>query len=99
MVYRCRTARNRIVFARLFGMPPNPLLPGNFASSPLLVACIIAGSSLVAPIVEESAVRGYLQTNLEREFPPATAVMVSSFIFALAHVTQALSLAKLLIYF
>lgn len=88
-----------IVFARLFRMPPNPLLPGNFASSPLLVVCIIAGASLVAPIVEESAVRGYLQTILEREFRPSTAVMLSSFIFALAHVTQGLSLPKLLIYF
>jgi membrane protease YdiL (CAAX protease family) len=88
-----------VVFARLFRMPANPLLPGNFASSPLLVACIIAGASLVAPIVEESAVRGYLQTTLEREFRPATAVMLSSLIFALAHVTQGLSLPKLLIYF
>ena len=88
-----------VVFARLFRMPANPLLPGNFASSPLLVASIIAGASLVAPIIEESAVRGYLQTTLEREFRPATAVMISSLIFALAHVTQGLSLPKLLIYF
>jgi membrane protease YdiL (CAAX protease family) len=88
-----------IVFARLFRMPPNPLLPGNFASSPLLVACIIAGASLIAPIIEESAVRGYLQTTLEREFRPATAIMLSSFVFALAHVTQGVSLPKLVIYF
>lgn len=88
-----------IVFARLFSMPPNPLLPGNFASSPMLVAGIVAGASLVAPMVEESAVRGYLQTTLEQEFRPSTAVMLSSFIFALAHVTQGLSLPKLTIYF
>ena len=88
-----------IVFARVIRMSPNPLLPGNFASTPLLVACIIVGASLVAPIVEESAVRGYLQTTLEREFRPATAVMLSSLIFALAHVTQRLSVPKLMIYF
>jgi membrane protease YdiL (CAAX protease family) len=88
-----------IVFARLIRMTPNPLLPGNFASTPLLVACIVIGASLVAPIVEESAVRGYLQTTLEQEFRPATAVMLSSFVFALAHVTQGLSVAKLLVYF
>jgi len=88
-----------IVCVRVIRMPPNPLLPGNFASTPLLVACIIVGASLVAPIVEESAVRGYLQTTLEREFRPATAVMLSSFIFAVAHVTQGLSLPKLTIYF
>lgn len=88
-----------IVSARLFGMPPNLLLPANFASSPLLVASIMVGASLVAPIVEESAVRGYLQTTLERKFRPVTAVMLSSFTFALAHVTQGLSLPKFLIYF
>jgi len=88
-----------IVFARLVRMPPNPLLPANFASSPLLVAGIIIGASLVAPIVEESAVRGYLQTTLEQEFSPAVAVLLSSLVFALAHVTQGLSLPKLLIYF
>jgi len=88
-----------IIFARLIRMPPNPLLPANFASTPLLVASIIIGASLVAPIIEESAVRGYLQTTLEGQFQPATAVMLSSFIFALAHITQGLSVSKLTVYF
>jgi membrane protease YdiL (CAAX protease family) len=80
-------------------MPPNVLLPGNFALSPVLVASVMVGASLVAPIAEESAMRGYLQTLLEREFRPASAVMLSSFVFALAQVTQGLSLPKLLMYF
>jgi membrane protease YdiL (CAAX protease family) len=88
-----------IVLARLVRMPPNVLLPGNFAFSPVLVAGIMIGASLVAPITEESAMRGYLQMILEREFQPAIAVMLSSFFFALAHVTQGLSLPKLLMYF
>jgi membrane protease YdiL (CAAX protease family) len=88
-----------IVLACLMKMPPNPLLPGNFASSPILVASIIMGASLVAPIVEESSVRGYLQSRLEREFTPIAAVALSSIIFALAHVSQGLSVPKLVIYF
>jgi membrane protease YdiL (CAAX protease family) len=88
-----------IVLARLVRMPPNVLLPENFALSPVLVASVMVGASLVAPITEESAMRGYLQTILEREFQPASAVMLSSFLFSLAHVTQGLSLPKLLMYF
>src|SRR5262249_48219132 len=88
-----------IILFQLIRMPPNLLLPANFVSSPFLVAGIILGASLVAPIAEESAVRGYLQSVLEREFRPMTAVTLSSFVFALAHVTQGLSLPKLLVYF
>jgi len=36
---------------------------------------------------------------LEGQFQPATAVMLSSFIFTLAHVTQGLSVSKLTVYF
>jgi membrane protease YdiL (CAAX protease family) len=70
----------------------------NFASSPL-IASIILGASLVAPITEESAVRGYLQSFLEREFAPSIAVVLSSVVFAVAHVTQSLIVAKVRIVF
>jgi membrane protease YdiL (CAAX protease family) len=77
-----------IVLSDLIKMPANPLLPGNFAFSRSFIVAITIGASLVAPITEESAVRGYLQTVLERDFRPFTAVAVSSLVFALAHITQ-----------
>src|SRR4051794_38357613 len=49
-----------IVLFRLFPMGANPLVPDRFASSPVMVGAIIVGASLLAPITEESAVRGYL---------------------------------------
>jgi membrane protease YdiL (CAAX protease family) len=88
-----------IVLFQLTKLPPNVLLPANFISTPWMVGSIVLGASLVAPITEESAVRGYLQVVLEREFRPLTAVMLSSIVFALAHLSQGLPWAKLLIYF
>ena len=88
-----------IVLSQLIKMPANPLLPGNFALSRSFIVAITIGASLVAPITEESAVRGYLQTVLERDFRPFTAVALSSLVFALAHITQGLLWPKLLVYF
>src|SRR5262249_5159338 len=88
-----------IVSFQLFPMPPNSLLPQNFVSSPLFTGAIIAGASLLAPITEESAIRGYLQTILEREFYPVTAVILSSVVFAIAHLSQGAAWPKLLMYF
>lgn len=88
-----------IVLSQLIKMPANPLLPGNFTSSRSFIVAITIGASLVAPITEESAVRGYLQTVLERDFRPLTAVALSSLVFALAHITQGLLWPKLLVYF
>lgn len=87
-----------IVVFQLFPMPPNRLVP-DYASSPLSVTATMIGASLLAPIAEESAVRGYLQTILEREFAPVTAVALSSVVFAVAHVTQGLALPRLVVYF
>jgi membrane protease YdiL (CAAX protease family) len=88
-----------IVMYRLFPMKPNPLIPTTFTSSPIFIAAIIIGASVLAPVSEESAVRGYLQTALERNFAPITAVTLSSTVFALAHATQGLVWPKLLFYF
>lgn len=88
-----------IVLSQLIKMPANLLLPGNFTSSRSFIVAITIGASLVAPITEESAVRGYLQTVLERDFRPIAAVALSSFVFALAHITQGLLWPKLLVYF
>jgi len=88
-----------IVMFRLVPMHPNPLLPGVVISSPVFRAAVLIGASLLAPIVEESAVRGYLQSMLERDYSAVTAVVLSSAVFALAHVTQGVVLPKLLFYF
>jgi len=88
-----------IITFQLFRMPPNPLLPANFVSSPLFAGAIIAGASLLAPITEETAVRGYLQTVLEKEYTPAVAIALSSLVFATAHVSQGVAWPKLLVYF
>jgi len=88
-----------IVLFRLIPMRANAILPGRFSSSPLFTIALIIGASLLAPIVEESTVRGYLQCTLERDFSPLTAVTLSSAVFAVAHVTQGLAPPKLLFYF
>lgn len=87
-----------IVMFRLFPIAPNPLIPTSFTSSPIFVAAIVVGAALLAPISEESAVRGYLQSMLERNLAPMTAVLLSSLVFALAHATQGWVWPKLLFY-
>jgi membrane protease YdiL (CAAX protease family) len=88
-----------IVMFRLVPMHPNLFLPARFTSSPVLIAAITIGASLLAPITEESAIRGYLQVSLERDFSPAVAVALSSLVFALAHVSQGLEWPRLAFYF
>lgn len=87
-----------IVMFQLVKMPGN-VLP-DLSSYPLsFVAPIVVMASLVSPVTEESAFRGYCQVILEREFPGPVAVPVSSVLFALAHVTQGFLWPKLLVYF
>ncbi|MGO9433103.1 MAG: lysostaphin resistance A-like protein [Terracidiphilus sp.] len=88
-----------IVLFRLVPMHPNLVLPARFTSSPVLIVAIALGASLLAPIIEESGIRGYLQVSLERDFSPAAAIALSSLVFALAHVSQGLEWPKLTIYF
>ena len=86
-----------IVLFQLVKMPPN-LLP-DFSGRPLLITVpIVVMASLVSPITEESAFRGYCQVILEREFG-TIAVVMSSFLFALAHLNYGLLWPKLLVYF
>jgi membrane protease YdiL (CAAX protease family) len=56
--------------------------------------------SLVSPITEEAAFRGYAQVRLERVFPAWTAILISSLLFAFWHgPTQGFVWSKLLFYF
>jgi membrane protease YdiL (CAAX protease family) len=87
-----------IVLFQLLKMPPN-LLP-DFSNYPwLTTTLVIVMASLVSPVTEESAFRGYCQVILEREFNGTVAVGISSFLFAMAHLTHGLLWPKLLVYF
>jgi membrane protease YdiL (CAAX protease family) len=87
-----------IVMFQLFKMPGN-LVP-DMSKYPLwtLVALLLMGS-LAAPLSEEAAFRGYAQGMLERKFSAPVAIVISSVMFALAHLTQGFLFPKLFVYF
>jgi len=87
-----------IVMFQLVQMPAN-VLPDLSHYPKLTVMLILIMASLVSPITEESAFRGYCQTILERQFRGVVAVIISSILFALAHLTQGFLWPKLLVYF
>lgn len=88
-----------IVMFKLFKMSGN-VLP-DFSKSPWLTAALVlVMASLVSPLSEEAGFRGYAQSILERAFRgPAIPIILSSVLFALAHLTQGLFLPKLFVYF
>jgi len=87
-----------IVLFQLVKMSPN-VLP-DFSQYPLLTTVlVIVMASLVSPVTEEAAFRGYCQVILEREFAGPAAVSISSVLFALAHLTHGFFWPKLLVYF
>jgi membrane protease YdiL (CAAX protease family) len=65
----------------------------------LTVIATVLMSSLAAPFSEEAAFRGYAQTILERNFRAPTAILISSAMFAAAHLTYGLYWTKLSVYF
>ncbi|MGH7733984.1 MAG: lysostaphin resistance A-like protein, partial [Gemmatimonadales bacterium] len=87
-----------IVLTSLVKTPPNLLV--DLKGVPVLtLAPILIVSILAAPITEEIAFRGYALGVLERAFTPAAAIVVSSTLFALVHLTQGLYPTKLVVYF
>jgi len=87
-----------IVLFQLVRMPGN-VLP-NFSEYPMLtVVLMVAMASLVSPFTEESAFRGYCQVILESNLRAPAAVLISSVLFALAHVTHGFLWPKLFVYF
>jgi membrane protease YdiL (CAAX protease family) len=89
-----------IVLVELTGVGGNPTLSAFSAYPPLVVALGIAMGSLVSPLTEEAAFRGYSQVLLERRLPALLAVAFSSFFFALWHgPTQGFSWSKLVFFF
>lgn len=89
-----------IVLVELTKAGGNPTIP-NYAAYPLLtVVLLLLMGSLVSPLTEEAAFRGYAQVMLERAFPGVVAVVISSVFFALFHgPTQGFAWSKLLFYF
>ena len=87
-----------IVLSYLTKMPPNAV--PDMSPYPILTGVVmVMTASLVSPVTEESAFRGYCQVILEREFAAPTAIAISSVLFALAHITHGLLWPKLLVYF
>ena len=87
-----------IVLFQLVKMAPNVI--DDFSKyPPLTAALVIVMASLVSPITEEAAYRGYCQSILERAFTGAPAILISSIFFTAAHVVHGLLWPKLLVYF
>lgn len=80
-----RTAPNVLPDAR--GLPL-------WTALPMLLVGITA-----APLTEEIAFRGYAMGLLRRHFGPIAVIVLSSLMFAAAHLTQGLYPTKLLVYF
>jgi membrane protease YdiL (CAAX protease family) len=86
------------VFGSLVRTAPN-LLPDThslplWTALPMLLVSIVA-----APLTEELAFRGYALGLLRRHFGVITALVISSLMFAAAHLTQGVYPTKLAIYF
>jgi membrane protease YdiL (CAAX protease family) len=89
-----------IVLVDLTGVGGNPTLPDASLYPAILVFLTIVMGSLVSPMMEEAAFRGYSQVLLERRFSPAAAVAISSMFFALWHgPTQGFFWSKLFFFF
>jgi membrane protease YdiL (CAAX protease family) len=86
-----------IVLFRLVKTPANVL--DDPSKYPLLtIVLVVVMSSLVSPIVEEVAFRGYCQQILERHFSGRIAVLLSSLLFMLAHANHGWYWSKLSVY-
>jgi membrane protease YdiL (CAAX protease family) len=83
-----------IVFFQLVKTPANVL--ADASKYPLLTVILVtAMSSLVSPVSEEIAFRGYCQQILESRFSGGAAVTLSSLLFMLAHANHGLYWPKL----
>lgn len=89
-----------IVLVRITGAGGNPTLQATAAFPASFVVAVIVVASLVSPISEEAAFRGYGQVLLERRFAPPVAIAVSSIFFAAYHgPTQGFAPSKIVFYF
>jgi len=89
-----------IVLVELVGVGGNPTIP-DYSQYPWYTVVLgLMMGSVVSPLTEEAAFRGYAQVKLERVFPVAVAVLIASLVFAFWHgPTQGFYWSKLLFYF
>lgn len=89
-----------IVLVELVGVGGNPTIPDYSRYPRLTVVLGLLMGSLVSPLTEEAAFRGYAQVRLERVFPASAAIVIASLLFAFWHgPTQGFVWSKLLFYF
>jgi membrane protease YdiL (CAAX protease family) len=89
-----------IVLVELVGVGGNPTIPDYSLYPRLTVVVGLIMGSLVSPLTEEAAFRGYAQVRLERVFAPWLAIVIASIMFSLWHgPTQGFFWSKLLFYF
>jgi membrane protease YdiL (CAAX protease family) len=89
-----------IVLVEMTKAGGNPTLPAFSAYPRLTVALGILMGSLVSPLTEEAAFRGYCQVILEQRFRAGPSIFIASAYFALWHgPTQGLVWFRLLFYF
>ncbi len=89
-----------IVLVELAGTGGNPTIPDYSRYPRLTVVLGLLMGSLVSPLTEEMAFRGYAQVRLRRVFPAVASVTIASILFAFWHgPTQGFVWSKLLFYF
>jgi membrane protease YdiL (CAAX protease family) len=85
------------VMASLVRVPPN-LLPDTRGLPLRTVLPMLLVGIVAAPLTEELAFRGYAMGLLRRHFGPVAVIVLSSVMFAAAHLTQGLYAPKLVVY-
>jgi membrane protease YdiL (CAAX protease family) len=85
------------VMATIVRVPPN-LLPDTHGLPLTTVVPMLLVGIAAAPLSEEIAFRGYAMGMLRQRFSPVPALIITSVIFAAAHLTQGLYAPKLLVY-
>ena len=86
------------VMATIVRVPPN-MLPDLKGVPMTTVAPMLVIGVLAAPLTEEIAFRGYAMSLIRLRFSPTAALVITSVIFAAAHLTQGLYAPKLVVYF
>jgi membrane protease YdiL (CAAX protease family) len=86
------------VLATIVRVPPNMLPDLKGVPMTTVIPMLLVGIA-AAPLSEEIAFRGYAMSLIRRRFSPTTALVITSLIFAAAHLTQGFYAPKLLVYF
>jgi membrane protease YdiL (CAAX protease family) len=86
------------VLASIVHTPPN-VLPDTHGLPLQTLLPMLLVSIVAAPLTEEIAFRGYAMGLIGRRFGPTATIVLSSLLFAAAHLTQGAYASKLIVYF